>query len=182
MRSLAFWRKEPLSEKRRWVFGVATESRWWHYFLMAIHGKHSRWIPPLRSILIGFGFFFLGSLTEFWLQRHTASGLMAILDNALIGIVAGILVLLYERRQRQNLVKKLEVIRLMNHHVRNSLQVILFAAAVPQRAMAEDVQEAVERIEWALREVLPGQRDDVHDLLVPPRSDEPPSERPKNVA
>src|SRR3954462_613267 len=149
---------------------------------MAIYGTSSRWIPPLRSILIGFGFFFLGSLTEFWLQRHTASGLMAILDNALIGIVAGILVLLYERRQRQNIIRKLEVIRLMNHHVRNSLQVISFAASIPQQEMAENVEEAEERIEWALREVLPGQRDDVRDLLVPPRATKASPQQPKNVA
>src|SRR4051812_27718819 len=182
MRSLAFWRKEPLSEKRRRGFGVGTESRWWHYFLMGIHGKHSRWVPPLRSILIGFGFFFLGSLTDFWLQRHTESGLIVTIDDVLIGIVAGILVLLYERRQRQNIIRKLEVIRLMNHHVRNSLQVISFAASIPQQEMAENVQEAVERIEWALREVLPGQRDDVRDLLVPPRSTKASPQQPKNVA
>jgi hypothetical protein len=54
------------------------------------------------------------------------------MDDVLIGIGVGLLVLLYERRQRQNIIRKLEVIRLMNHHVRNSLQVISFAASVPQ--------------------------------------------------
>jgi len=149
---------------------------------MTVQIKNSHWIPTVRSILIGSGFFFLGSLTDFWLRRQTANGLIATVDDVLIGIGAGILVLLYERRQRQNIIKKLEVIRLMNHHVRNSLQVISLAASVPQREMAENVEEAVERIEWALREVLPGQRDDVRDLLVPPRSKEPPARQPKNVA
>jgi light-regulated signal transduction histidine kinase (bacteriophytochrome) len=105
------------------------------------------------------------------------------IDDALVGVVAGLLVFLYERRQRQNLIKKLEVIRLMNHHVRNSLQVVSFAASVPQReASTEQLQEAVKRIEWALREVLPGQRDDISDLLVPPRSEESLAQQPKNVA
>jgi light-regulated signal transduction histidine kinase (bacteriophytochrome) len=67
-------------------------------------------------------------------------------------------VLLYERRQRQNMIRKLEVIRMMNHHVRNSLQVISFAASVPeQEEIGNNLRDAVERIEWALREVLPGQ-------------------------
>ena len=121
----------------------------------------------------GFGFLFVGSLSDAWLQRHTGSFSIATIDDALVGLVAGLLVFLYERRQRQNLIKKPEVIRLMNHHVRNSLQVISIAASVPQRvASTEQLQEAVERIEWALREVLPGQREDIRDLLVPPRSEE----------
>ena len=54
----------------------------------------------------------------------------------------------------------------MNHHVRNSLQVISFAASVPQQeALEADIRNAVDRIEWALREVLPGQRQDVENLL-----------------
>ena len=66
--------------------------------------------------------------------------------------------LLYEQRQRRNILKKLEVIRQMNHHVRNSLQVISFATSVPQQEQTmEQIQGAVERIEWALREVLPGE-------------------------
>ena len=150
---------------------------------MAISKKNSGWAPALWSILVGFGFFFLGSLLEAWLQRHTSSFTIATIDDALLGVAAGLLVLLYERRQRQNLIKKLEVIRLMNHHVRNSLQVISFAASAQQREEStEELQGAVDRIEWALREVLPGQRNDIDDLLVPPRSEEPPAQQRKNIA
>jgi len=149
---------------------------------MGISNTNSRWVAGLRSILVGFGFFFLGSLSDAWLQRHTGSSLIATIDDALVGVVAGFLVFLYERRQRQNLIKKLEVIRLMNHHVRNSLQIVSFAASDPQwEASTEQIQEAVERIEWALREVLPGQRNDISDLLVPPRSEQPVAQQPKNV-
>ena len=143
----------------------------------------SRWAAPLRSMIIGLGFFFLGSLSDLWLQQHAARLSIAILDDALVGIGAGLLVLLYERRQRRNMIRKLEVIRLMNHHVRNSLQVISLAASAPQQQeLADKVQEAVGRIEWALREVLPGQREDISNLLVPPRSDESPAQKPKVVA
>lgn len=126
----------------------------------------STWISTLRSILIGFGFFVLGSVSEVWLQQHTHTRTTAIISDALLGIAVGLVVLFYERRQRRSIIRKLEVIRLMNHHVRNSLQVISFAASVPQQeALEAEIQNAVERIEWALREVLPGQRQDIENLL-----------------
>lgn len=61
----------------------------------------------------------------------------------------------------------------MNHHVRNSLQVISFAASDPKREeLATELCVAMERIEWALREVLPGQREDAENLLFQPPSTE----------
>jgi 4-amino-4-deoxy-L-arabinose transferase-like glycosyltransferase len=129
----------------------------------------SRWIATLRSILIGFGFFVLGSVSEVWLQQHAHTRTTATITDALLGIAVGLLVLFYERRQQRNIIRKLEVIRLMNHHVRNSLQVISFAASVPrQEALEAEIRNAVERIEWALREVLPGQRQDIENLLFDP--------------
>jgi hypothetical protein len=140
----------------------------------------SRWVAPLRSILAGFGIFFLGSLSDLWLHQHAGRLLIAITANALIGVGVGLLVLLYERRQRQNIIRKLEVIRLMNHHVRNSLQVISFAASVPQQdELRNNVRDAVERIEWALQEVLPGQREDIGDLPLHPKQS---SHKPSVVA
>ena len=128
--------------------------------------KRSDWIATLRSVLIGFGFFVLGSVSEVWLQQHAHNPTTAMITDALLGIAVGLMVLFYERRQQRNIIRKLEVIRLMNHHVRNSLQVISFAASVPQQeALEADIRSAVERIEWALREVLPGQRQDIENLL-----------------
>jgi hypothetical protein len=143
----------------------------------------SRWTAPVRSMLIAFGFFFLGSLADFGLRQHVASRSMAILDDALIGIAVGLLVLLYERRHTQHLLKKLEVIRMMNHHVRNSLQVISYASADPrQEELRKNIRDAVERIDWALREVLPGQREDISDLSFHSPLSEAPGEKPKIVA
>jgi len=124
----------------------------------------SRWVAALRSMFIGFGVFFLGSLSDVWLQHHGGTLSVAILDDAVVGVGAGLLVLLYERRQKKNIIRKLEVLRMMNHHVRNSLQVIAFAASAPEQDHTREVRDAVERIEWALREVLPGQREDINDL------------------
>ena len=129
----------------------------------------SDWVAALRSILAGFGIFFLGSLSDVWLQQHASSLSIAMMDDALVGVGFGLLVFLYERRQRHNLIRKLEVIRMMNHHVRNSLQVISLASAEQREEHANKVRDAVERIEWALREVLPGQREDINDLLFHPQ-------------
>jgi len=149
---------------------------------MILSGKGSRWAAPLWSVLAGFGIFSLGSLTDLWMHRHAEPPLMEIMADAFIGVVVGLLVLLYERRQRQNIIRKLEVIRLMNHHVRNSLQVISFAASSANRdEPAKEIQAAMERIEWALREVLPGQREDLSDLPLHPHSNES-SHKPNIVA
>jgi hypothetical protein len=48
----------------------------------------------------------------------------------------------------------------MNHHIRNALQVIKILVAYPPDAVQRSrqvklINESVERVEWALREVLP---------------------------
>jgi hypothetical protein len=81
-------------------------------------------------------------------------------SNALTGIVAGFLFysLTNIERLRRNVMRaRLRTIAEMNHHIRNSLQVITYAsAAQPNAESVEMIRSSVERIEWALREVLPG--------------------------
>ena len=83
-----------------------------------------------------------------------------ITSNALTGIVAGFLfysLIENERQRRKVLQERLRTIAEMNHHIRNSLQVITYAAATQNHAESlELIRTSVERIEWALREVLPG--------------------------
>jgi light-regulated signal transduction histidine kinase (bacteriophytochrome) len=141
----------------------------------------------MRSILMGFGMgfgvFLLGTLSDVWLRWHGGTLAVAVMDDALVGVAASLLVYLYERQRNRTMARKLEVIRLMNHHVRNSLQVISFAVSVPQREeLTHKVQDAVERIEWALREVLPGQREDIDDLAFHPKTNVSPAERSKMVS
>jgi len=80
-------------------------------------------------------------------------------SNALTGIVAGFLFysLSNNERLRRKLVReRLRTIAEMNHHIRNSLQVITYATAADTEESVDLIRESVERIEWALREVLPG--------------------------
>jgi len=82
---------------------------------------------------------------------------LIVVSNLLIGLIAGTLVyvLAVRERQRQAYVEcRLRVIADMNHHIRNALQVITFYSRTGEKQEV-DIVEAVERIQWALREVLP---------------------------
>jgi hypothetical protein len=78
--------------------------------------------------------------------------------NDLVAAVAiALLVVVYESRRRKRLQERLHIIAQMNHHVRNALQLISLSPHAKQRdENIALIQQAVERIEWALREVLPG--------------------------
>lgn len=70
---------------------------------MAALGARSHWITPLWSVLTGLGFFLLGSLSDLWMQRHVTNLSVALMDDALVGIGAGLLVFLFERRHGRNI-------------------------------------------------------------------------------
>lgn len=75
-------------------------------------------------------------------------------DDLLGGIIVGLISFLVERRRSRYLAQRLQVIGLMNHHVRNALQAIKFAQHTQHDVQVID--DAVARIEWALCEVLSG--------------------------
>ncbi len=119
------------------------------------------WSASTKGFVVGFGVFVSGALLEAWLISQNVHALAALADNLLIAVAVGVGVSLYERRRQREIGRQLETIGLMNHHVRNALQVLY--AGLPNLDSAEQssalVVEAVRRIEWALREVLPGSRD-----------------------
>ena len=115
------------------------------------------WMLPLKSVTVGFCVFFLGSASAAWLTLHNVHGFLAFLDNFVAGLAAGLMVLFYERWRQREVDKKLRTIRLMNHHVRNALQIMSASCSVDGTEQPKRCQDAVRRIEWALREVLPGE-------------------------
>ena len=84
-----------------------------------------------------------------------------LLSNGLTGLVAAYLfysLASNERLRREGIRDRLRTIAEMNHHIRNALQVITYATAAPKdEESVELIRSSVERIEWALREVLPGE-------------------------
>jgi hypothetical protein len=95
---------------------------------------------------------------------------MLIFSNGLTGMFAGGLfyqLAREERASRELLRARMKTIAELNHHIRNALQVIRFLGG-QQRSGLDAMQlqlinDSVDRIEWALREVLPR-----YDLNTPP--------------
>ena len=81
------------------------------------------------------------------------------LSGAMTAVLAGAMmlwVLLIQRTRRIENDQRMRVIAEMNHHVRNALQVISYWGVQERdRQQLRFIHEAVDRIEWALRDVLP---------------------------
>jgi hypothetical protein len=95
-------------------------------------------------------------------ERLLAEGLSAFVVSCLVAKLVHI------SRERHRLVMaRMQVIAEMNHHIRNALSpVALSLDATDNQALNRVIVEAVDRIDWALREILPrelplgeGQRD-----------------------
>jgi len=112
----------------------------------------------LFSFFLGFGIFILGVALRAVLDKLGVEGMPALIDDLLVGIVAGAMVFAYERHQHKLVLARMRVIAEMNHHVRNALQPILYSPFLQEQAeQIRTIQEGTRRIEWALREVLPGE-------------------------
>jgi hypothetical protein len=113
------------------------------------------------SFALGSAVFLLGALLENTLDRYGIHGISALIDDVFIGILAGLLVFAYESHRHKTMLHRMRVIAEMNHHVRNALQPILYSPYMKEQAeQVRIIQEGTERIQWALREVLPGETDE----------------------
>ena len=117
------------------------------------------WFPPAMSAgIVGSVVVIFLFLTDQLSSHYGLTEPQRILDDFCGGIVAGLLVYRYERGRSKYLNERLKTIELMNHHVRNALQTIIDSAYV--HGHLDEVQSSVDRIAWALREILPGQTSD----------------------
>jgi len=122
------------------------------------------------SFLLGFGLFAFGALVQGVLGLRGITGISAYLDDLILGVLAGLLVFAYEQRRSRETRKKLAVIAAMNHHVRNALQTISYLPYADQAKQVQLMQQSVNRIQWALQEILPGEME--HEQNLPPASKE----------
>jgi hypothetical protein len=89
--------------------------------------------------------------------RFGLHGSQRIADDLMGGVISASIFHLYERQRLQRLRQHLHLIDLMNHHIRNALQPLVFVAQEAETKMQMNVvEDCVRRIDWALREVLPG--------------------------
>lgn len=124
---------------------LSSRSGWWLFAAVAL-------------VVSAIGFFFDNVIVKEGLPKIA----MLIVSNTITGLFAGGLFYQMAREERANreLVRaRMKTIAELNHHIRNALQVIKFWGA-QQRTSIDAMQlqlinDSVERIEWALREVLP---------------------------
>ena len=102
-------------------------------------------------------FLFIGVAGDYAARYFGLEKDLLSVNDVISALIIGVLVFSNERRRRRRVRQRLEIIQLMNHHVRNALQVIAFTPHTAQREEnIAQIDEAVKRIEWALREILPG--------------------------
>ena len=86
---------------------------------------------------------------------------LLVLSNGITGLIAGGL---FYQRARHDLTKRefmrqrMKTVADLNHYIRNALQVIKFCdgrRSVADQQQLQLIREAADRIEWALREVVP---------------------------
>jgi len=88
--------------------------------------------------------------------RCGLNGWQRIGDDFLGGLIAGSIFYLYERHRMRRFIEHLRMIDLMNHHIRNALQPLMFLDYQSEGKAILLVEACVQQIDWALREVLPG--------------------------
>ena len=113
--------------------------------------------PLHKGVLAGLLVFALLLATLYMSAHFGFSGVQSVIDDLLGGIIAGLCVYVYEKNRLNSLREKLLTIDLMNHHIRNALQPLMFLEFESNKeAHVRTIGECVTRIEFALREVLPG--------------------------
>ncbi len=124
------------------------------------------WLPTWQrlvviSLLFAFFVFCSSLAVDYILLVHRDSPLATVeVSDALAALLAGVLfykILDAGRKRRKLILQRLETIDQMNHHIRNALQVISFTVHANQEHAKEvaNIDRAVNRIQWALREILP---------------------------
>lgn len=118
--------------------------------------------PLLLGLTAACVFFVIDNFLDHLMQRIASANVALEISDAITAILIGGMVaqlaVFYRQRQIQAHAR-VQRIAEMNHHVRNALQVITYwSLAEKEKRQVELVQDAVNRIQWALREILP--RDD----------------------
>jgi len=89
---------------------------------------------------------------------HESARFTIEISDGISAVVIGLLsfrVIRLQQQRREYVRQKVEIIADMNHHVRNALQVISLSTHGGDQQEIVAVRESVNRIQWALRELLP---------------------------
>ena len=97
---------------------------------------------------------------DLWFAHHGLRLEATLLDNFLISALVfglGVASQLEQERKLEHHQQLAATIAEMNHHTRNALQVIVnrSSQSIADSNAVEDIRQAVKRIDWCLREILP---------------------------
>jgi hypothetical protein len=109
----------------------------------------------ISALLIGL----LVGLCGFGLDHlvHHASRIYASdLYTCVVASVLSFLLMIYEKRRRMILARRMAIAAEVNHHIRNALTAIVYSASVGRDPLLQaTLRDATERIDWVLTTVLP---------------------------
>ncbi len=136
---------------------VRTRSIWANEYSW-IHSASSAQIT-LISAFAGFLVFGTAAMWEWIASREGWSLLpMALVSDVVAGALSGIFifaVLRNTRDRRLAMLRRLKAIREINHEIRNALELIQLSAYSTQHQQAiATITDAVDRIQWTLREIV----------------------------
>lgn len=118
------------------------------------------WRPYLFASAAGVVTFAAVHTIDAFLAHINLPAEATLIDDFLLGtLVAGLILLIELQHQRELRRERLRVTVMgeVNHHIRNALQSIVYVTLKATDIDATDkISEAIERIEWTLREILPG--------------------------
>lgn len=130
----------------------------------SVLSRLSNWIVELNpwvltAVFIVFVFVCNAGLDWYMLKHHESTLSTVEVSDVLSALIAGLLFLKiaqYRRARRLALRQRLEIIGDMNHHIRNALEVISLSAYTSKdQQNVQQIRESVDRITWALKEILP---------------------------
>ena len=95
-----------------------------------------------------------------WFARRGLRREATLLDNFLLSALVfalGIMQQVKHERELERHRQLMGIVADMNHHIRNALQVIVSRSvlSIADSNAIEDIRQAVRRIDWCLREILP---------------------------
>ena len=125
----------------------------------SLWSRHSGLLSLLVVVIVSL----IGIILDWLLVKEGLPRLeMLIFSNGLTGLFAGGMFWQMAREakaSRELVAERMKTIAELNHHIRNALQVIKFLGGQKRTGLdvvqLQLINDSVNRIEWALREVLP---------------------------
>jgi hypothetical protein len=90
------------------------------------------------------------------LVHHVSRIYASDLYTCVVASVLSYLLMIYEKRRRMILARRMAIAAEVNHHIRNALTAIVYSASVRRdQTLQATLRDATDRIDWVLTTVLP---------------------------